>query len=97
MLGKKYLVHQKFYLINILIDLTRILKTFLEKTKINQININNILKKTSDLKILLLGEIIFDKYTYLNINGVSSKSSALSTTITKSKNMAGGILLALIF
>ena len=69
-------------------------ESFIEKTKINQINLNNVLKKTSNLKILLLGEIIFDKYTYLSINGVSSKASALSTTITKSKNMAGGILLS---
>ena len=63
-------------------------------TKKKEINFEKIIKKISNLKILLFGEIIFDKYTYVKINGVSSKASALSSSIISSKNMAGGILLS---
>ena len=43
-------------------------------------------------KILIIGEVIFDRYTYLKTTGVSSKSSSLSGSIISKVTMPGGIL-----
>ena len=49
-------------------------------------------KKIEDLKILIIGEIILDKYTYVTTRGTSPKSSTLSSTIDYSETMPGGTL-----
>ena len=61
-----------------------------DKTKIYEKNLY--FKKIKDLKILIIGEIIFDKYTYVTTRGTSPKSSTLSSTIDYSELMPGGTL-----
>jgi rfaE bifunctional protein nucleotidyltransferase chain/domain len=56
-----------------------------KKTNIDE-NFNNIKK----LKVLIIGEILLDKYTYVTTKGTSPKSSTLSSTINYSETMPGG-------
>lgn len=55
-------------------------------------NLENIFSKLKKLKILLIGEMIFDKYTFINTYGLSPKSSTVSGSVEKSVFMEGGIL-----
>ncbi len=57
-----------------------------------KIDLNENFKKIKDLKILIIGEIIFDKYTYVTTRGTSPKSGTLSSTIDYSELMPGGTL-----
>jgi cytidyltransferase-like protein len=54
--------------------------------------IEKILDKAKDKKILIIGEIIFDQYTFLLTHGLSPKSNNISGSITDDKVMAGGVL-----
>jgi cytidyltransferase-like protein len=66
----------------------------------NDIVKNNILKedlaialeKISNIKVLVIGEIILDKYTNVTMMGVSPKASTLSCCIDSSHFMPGGTL-----
>ena len=49
-------------------------------------------KKLSKLKVLVIGETIIDKYTYVKTVGVSPKSNTLSCIETKKENVPGGTL-----
>tara|TARA_B110000208_G_scaffold2404_1_gene3176 strand:+ start:928 stop:2448 length:1521 start_codon:yes stop_codon:yes gene_type:complete len=55
-------------------------------------NLDKLFLKTKNLKILLIGEMIFDKYTFINTHGLSPKSSTISGSIKESILMEGGIL-----
>jgi len=66
------------------------LKNFLKK--INFSKINGIQDKISKLKIIVIGETIIDKYTYVKTVGVSPKSNTLSCIETKKQSMPGGSL-----
>ena len=66
------------------------LNNFLKKTDFSKID--EIQKKLSKLKILVIGETIIDKYTYVKTVGVSPKSNTLSCIEVKKENMPGGTL-----
>ncbi len=57
-----------------------------------KVDLNKSIKKLQNLKVLIIGEIIFDKYTYVTTRGTSPKSSTLSSTIDYSEMMPGGTL-----
>ena len=71
------------------LELDKNIQKFL-KGKDNDISL--LLDKLKKLKILIIGEIIFDKYTYVSSKGVSPKSNSLSCSIVNSKIMPGGTL-----
>ena len=52
----------------------------------------SILNKISDKKILLLGEIILDKYIYSSPMGTPSKNNIISVNKTKEETFLGGII-----
>lgn len=56
------------------------------------INLDKIFNQIEKLKILVIGETIFDKYTYVSSKGISPKSNTLSCSIDTSKTMPGGAL-----
>jgi len=71
--------------------LTPVQNTFLNKiTKITKINLINYFKKIESLKVLVLGEIIIDKYTYGNAVGKSSKDPIIVLNHTKTQSYLGG-------
>ena len=66
------------------------LKDYIKKIDFSKID--EIQKKLSKLKVLVIGETIIDKYTYVKTVGVSPKSNTLSCIETKKENMPGGTL-----
>ena len=60
--------------------------------KKKKINIDKILDQAKNKKILIIGEVIFDQYTFLLTHGLSPKSNNISGSIEKNKMMAGGTL-----
>ena len=46
----------------------------------------------SKLKVLLIGDIIFDKYSYVNVLGLTSKASILSARLLSEDLQTGGVL-----
>ena len=46
-------------------------------------NLDKLFSKFKNLKILLIGEMIFDKYTFIDTHGLSPKSSTVSGSIKK--------------
>ena len=59
------------------------LKDYIKKIDFSKID--EIQKKLSKLKVLVIGETIIDKYTYVKTVGVSPKSNTLSCIETKKK------------
>jgi rfaE bifunctional protein nucleotidyltransferase chain/domain len=57
-----------------------------------KLNFNDILNKISKDKILVLGEIIIDKYIYAEPLGKPSKEDILSVCINKSESFLGGVI-----
>ncbi len=51
-----------------------------------------IVEDFSKLKVLVLGDSIFDKYTYVNIQGITSKNRILSGLYSKDSLQLGGTL-----
>ncbi len=60
--------------------------------KIQNSEVEKILKKIKDIKVLIIGEIIIDKYTYVETQGVSPKSNTLSCITHEEQVMPGGAL-----
>lgn len=62
--------------------------------EINRKNVNIDLEIDSlkKLKVLVIGEIIFDKYTYVSTQGTSPKSGTISSTIVNEEFMPGGTI-----
>lgn len=53
---------------------------------------SSIVDDFSKLKILIVGDIIFDKYSYLNVQGLTSKNRILSGRFIREEIQAGGAL-----
>jgi len=45
-----------------------------------------------DLKVLVIGDIIFDRYSYVKVQGLTSKNQILSTRFINEETQAGGAL-----
>ena len=56
-----------------------------------------LIEKLKKLKVLVIGETIFDKYTYVELTGISPKSNILSYTRKNEKLMPGGALASYLF
>ncbi|MCS6894376.1 MAG: adenylyltransferase/cytidyltransferase family protein, partial [Deltaproteobacteria bacterium] len=46
----------------------------------------------ADLKVLVLGDVIFDRYTYVTVQGLTSKNRILSTRMLDEETHSGGAL-----
>lgn len=46
----------------------------------------------ADLRVLVLGDVIFDRYTYVTVQGLTSKNRILSTRMLDEETHAGGAL-----
>ena len=69
------------------------LKKNIKKFIINKkIDLKSIIESFQNLKILIIGEIIFDKYTTVKTVGTSPKAGVLSSTIQNEVIMPGGTL-----
>ena len=68
------------------------IKEGLLKNKIQKSHLEKAFSKMLKLKILVIGEVIFDKYTNVTMMGVSPKASTLSCSINYSDCMPGGAL-----
>jgi cytidyltransferase-like protein len=68
-----------------------------EILKNKKYNLVELFKKISKLKILIIGETIIDKYSYLDLKGISPKSGILSYVKNKEDYMSGGALASFIF
>ena len=44
----------------------------------------------SNLRILVIGDFIFDRYTYVKVKGLASKNNIISSVYEKSENYIGG-------
>lgn len=58
---------------------------------------NKITKSNSDKKILIFGEPIIDKYTYVEILGKSQKNQIISTNQLNNKVIGGGTMLVALY
>lgn len=56
-----------------------------------------LIEKLKKLKVLVIGETIFDKYTFVKLTGISPKSNNLSYTRKSEKLMPGGALASYFF
>jgi len=52
----------------------------------------DIVESFKNLKVLIIGDIIFDRYTYVKVQGLTSKNRMLSGRLLTSDNQAGGSL-----
>ncbi len=68
-----------------------------EILKNKKYNLVELFKKISKLKILVIGETIIDKYSYLDLRGISPKSGILSYVKKNEDYMFGGALASFIF
>ena len=68
------------------------IKNGLLKNKIQKLHLDKAFNKMLKLKILVIGEVIFDKYTNVTMMGISPKASTLSCSINYSDCMTGGAL-----
>lgn len=59
---------------------------------LKKINLIKIFERIKRLKILIIGEIIIDEYTFVEMKGISPKSSTLSCIKKDNKIMPGGTL-----
>ena len=49
-------------------------------------------EKTSELKVLVVGDVIIDKYTYCKVQGLMSKDTGYSARISSSEEYLGGAI-----
>src|SRR5207244_113288 len=49
----------------------------------------------SDLNVLVIGDTIFDRYSYLNVQGLTSKNRIISGRFLREETQCGGALAAL--
>ena len=89
-LGKNIQSSSKLISQNLFKIENKIIETNLRK--INQKEIKKVFKKLERLKVLVIGEAIIDKYTYVEIKGVSPKSNTLSCIKQSDQIMPGGVL-----
>lgn len=60
------------------------------KTRYSMQDIRNYAEKASNLKVLVVGDVIIDKYTYCNVQGLMSKDMGYSARIHHSEEYFGG-------
>ena len=60
------------------------------KTKYSMDDIRQYVAKIQDLKVLVVGDVIIDKYTYCNVQGMMSKDMGYSARLKKSEEYFGG-------
>ncbi len=60
------------------------------KSRYSMQDIRNFAEKASDLKVLVVGDVIIDKYTYCNVQGLMSKDMGYSARIHHSEEYFGG-------
>lgn len=60
------------------------------KTKYSMNDIRKYAAEIQDLKVLVVGDIIIDKYTYCNVQGMMSKDMGYSARLKKSEEYFGG-------
>ena len=89
-LGKNVQSSTKFISENFFKFDDKIIQTNL--AKIQTASVKKIIDKAKKLKVLIVGESIIDKYTYVETNGVSPKSNTLSCIKKDEKIMSGGVL-----
>ncbi len=58
-------------------------------------DIESIINKINDLKILIIGDTIIDEYNYVSFLGKPSKENITSTLYEKTEKKAGGVLTAI--
>ena len=59
---------------------------------LKKINIDKEIEKLKKIKVLIIGEVIFDEYTQVRTQGISPKSSTISCIKLNNKIMPGGAL-----
>jgi rfaE bifunctional protein kinase chain/domain len=64
--------------------------TLLKSESLKILDLKNIIKKFSNLKISILGDTIVDKYSKSNVIGGMHKSPTISVKILKEENFVGG-------
>ena len=62
------------------------------KSKFNTSEILNTIKRIKDKKVLILGEAIIDRYTFVDVMNISTKSPTLSTKYLFHEDYYGGSL-----
>lgn len=67
-------------------------KSLLNLLKKNTINIDDTFKKIKKLNILIVGDLLIDKYNFVETKGVSPKTSVLSMIKKSELTMPGGAL-----
>lgn len=60
------------------------------KTRHSMKEIRNYAEKISQLKVLVIGDVIIDKYTYCDVQGIMSKDMGYSARMKKSEEYLGG-------
>lgn len=60
------------------------------KTKYSMENIKDYADKIKDLKVLVIGDVIIDKYTYCNVQGMMSKDMGYSARLQNVEEYYGG-------
>ncbi len=60
------------------------------KTKYTMYEIRNYADKINGLKVLVIGDVIIDKYTYCNVQGMMSKDMGYSARLSHSEEYLGG-------
>lgn len=60
------------------------------KTKYSMDDIRGYVDRIHDLKVLVVGDVIIDKYTYCNVQGMMSKDMGYSARLRKSEEYFGG-------
>jgi len=60
------------------------------KTRYTMKEIRDYAEKASRLKVLVIGDVIIDKYTYCNIQGMMSKDMGYSARLSNSEEYLGG-------
>jgi len=91
-IGNKQYSSSKLISENLFLNQDQELVKNIKNLKAHNLNIEQILDKAKNKKILIIGEIIFDQYTFLLTHGLSPKSNNISGSITDDKMMAGGAL-----
>ena len=62
------------------------------KTRYSMQKIRGYADKASKLKVLVIGDIIIDKYTYCKVQGIMSKDMGYSARLSKSEEYLGGAI-----
>lgn len=71
-------------------DVIRYMRGFI--TKYSKEDIKKYAQKAEKLKVLVVGDVIIDKYTYCNVQGLMSKDAGYSSNLEYSEKYLGGAM-----